>query len=118
MLGFELCQRIRGVLVEDVDYPYLDPSAQIVLRDARAELGELLRRSVRPIQIDAGSASWWTFAGGRINATLKYVLAVTKGWRVVADNFLLRVEGDGVTYDTVNAEVDQEGSRATSTERH
>ena len=26
---------------------------------------------------------------------------------MVADNFLLRVEGDGVTYDTVNAEIDR-----------
>jgi ATP-dependent Lhr-like helicase len=107
MLGFELCQRIRQVLVEDVEYPYLDPAAQVVLRDARGDLGALLRRSVRPIQVEAGSASWWTFAGGRINATLKYVLAVTKGWRVVADNFLLRIEGDGVTFDTVSAQIDR-----------
>lgn len=106
MLGFELCQRIRQVLLEEVDYPYLDPAARAVLHEAREDLGPLLRRT-RPMQIDSGAALWWTFAGGRINATLKYVLAVTKGWRVVADNFLLRIEGDGVTHETVNAEIER-----------
>ena len=106
MLGFELCQRIRQVLVEEVDYPYLDPAARAVLHEAREDLGPLLRRT-RPIQIDSGDALWWTFAGGRINATLKYVLAVTKGWRVVADNFLLRIEGDGVTHETLTAELER-----------
>jgi ATP-dependent Lhr-like helicase len=107
MLGFDLCQRIRQVLVEEVEYPYLDPPARAVLTEARADLGSLLRRSVRPLQLESAGAFWWTFAGGRINATLKYLLAVTKGWRVVADNFLVRIEGDGVTHETVNAEVDR-----------
>ncbi len=107
MLGFELCQRIRQVLVEGTQYPYLDPSAQAVLGEAREELGPLLRRGARPIQVEGDGVSWWTFAGGRINATLKYVLAVTQGWRVVADNFLLRIEGDGVSYDAVSAEIDR-----------
>ncbi|HRE89091.1 MAG TPA: hypothetical protein PK095_08120, partial [Myxococcota bacterium] len=43
---------------------------------------------------------WWTFAGGRINATLRYALeavgAAGGEWKVVADNFLLRVKGDGL----------------------
>lgn len=105
MLGLELCQRVRQVLVEEVEYPYLDPSAQAVLREAREELGPLLRRSVRPMQSESGEVTWWTFAGGRTNATLKYLLAVTKGWKVVSDNFVVRIEGDGVTYDAVDAEV-------------
>jgi ATP-dependent Lhr-like helicase len=107
MLGFELCQRIRQVLVEDVEYPYLDPAAQAVLREAREDLGPLLRRDVRPIQLAAGEATWWTFAGGRIDATLKYLLTLTQGWKVVADNFLVRIEGDGVTHDSVNAAIDE-----------
>jgi len=82
MLGFELCQRIRQVLIEEVDYGYLDPSAAAVLRDAREDLGELLRRRSLAIQAEGGSAVWWTFAGGRINTTLKYLFSITKSWRV------------------------------------
>jgi ATP-dependent Lhr-like helicase len=95
------------MLVEEVEYPYLDPAALVVLTEARQDLGPLLRRGVRSIQLQSESASWWTFAGGRINATIKYLLAVTKGWHVVADNFLVRIEGDGVTHETVNAEIDR-----------
>ncbi len=106
MLGFELCQRVRQVLASEDDYPYLDPAARAVLHEAREDLGPLLRRA-SSMQLDSGTALWWTFAGGRINATLKYVLAVTKGWRVVADNFLLRIEGEGVTHETVHAELER-----------
>ncbi len=107
MLGFDLCQRIRQVLVEEGDYGYLDPSAMAVLQNAREDLGELLRRRALPIQVEDGSATWWTFAGGRINTTLKYLLAITKSWRVVSDNFVMRIEGDAVTHDTMNAEIER-----------
>jgi ATP-dependent helicase Lhr and Lhr-like helicase len=71
-----------------------------------------LRRSTLPIQIEGDCARWWTFAGGRINHTLKYGLEVTEGWKVIADNFHLRVEGDGVGYDTLRAASAQMASPA------
>lgn len=38
---------------------------------------------------------WWTFAGGRINATLRYALeALSPGWKIVPDNFMLKIRGD------------------------
>ena len=52
-----------------------------------------------------GEVQWWTFAGGRVNHTLKYGLEIAEGWRVVADNFLVRIDGDGVTHDTVRAAI-------------
>jgi ATP-dependent Lhr-like helicase len=107
MLSFELCQRIRQVLVEEVEYGYLDPSARGVLRSAREDLGELLRRRALPLQVESGSATWWTFAGGKINTTLKYLFSIMKSWRVVADNFLMRIEGDAVTHEGVTAEVER-----------
>ncbi len=107
MLGLELCQRIRQVLVEDGEFAYLDPAAAAILREAREDLGELLRRRTLAIQAESGTATWWTFAGGRINTTMKYLLGITKSWRVVSDNFLLRIEGDAVTHDAVTAEIDR-----------
>lgn len=103
LLGFELCQRMRRVLAEDVRYPYVDEPGFRHIDEKRNDLGALLQRSTLPIQIDGDSARWWTFAGGRINHTLKYGLEVTEGWKVVADNFQLRVEGDGVSYDAIRA---------------
>ena len=40
-------------------------------------------------------ARWWTFAGGRINHTIEYALEWLEGWKVIPDNFLVRVEGNG-----------------------
>jgi len=102
LLSYDLCQRMRRVLMEQGDYPYLHATAVATLTEQRQELGDLLRRSVRPIQVEAASARWWTFAGGKINYTLKYGIELLGGWKVVADNFSLRIEGDGVTHGAVD----------------
>ncbi len=109
LLGFEVCQQMRRVLVENTDYPYLHKAAQAVLRERREDLGPLLRRAVRAVQVEAGVARWWTFAGGKINYTLKYGLEVLGGWKVVADNVKLRIEGEGVTHGTIDEVVDRMG---------
>ena len=110
MLGFELCQRMKRILIEDKAYPYLDPRSATALSERRENPGELLRRGGLALQLDEGVARWWTFAGGRINHTLKYGLEWRRGWKVVADNFQLRIEGNGLTHEMV-AEVIQEMTR-------
>jgi ATP-dependent Lhr-like helicase len=105
MLGFELCQRIKKLLIEDSEIPYTDAPTREYLRSQREDLGELLRRTNAAIQIEPGVARWWTFAGGRINHTLKYGFEIKEGWKVVADNFLVRVEGNGIGHETVGAAI-------------
>jgi ATP-dependent Lhr-like helicase len=73
----------------------------------RQELGDLLRRPGPAVCIEDSAARWWTFAGGRINHTLKYRLELAEGWKVVADNFALRIEGDGITHDSVRHAITQ-----------
>ena len=95
-LGYEVCQEMKAVLMSDEDYPYLDAKAKASLAEWRGDLGQLLRRSVEPMQFDGTTLTWWTFAGGRINQTLKYALEWQGGWKVVPDNFALKVQGDGL----------------------
>ena len=71
--SFDICNRIKGVLVEETIYPYVDQTAAAHLRAQRDDLGELLLRTSPAIQIEGGQARLWTFAGGRINQTLKYL---------------------------------------------
>lgn len=95
-LGFEVCQKIRQVLEADADLPCLDAVAKTELAALRADLGPLLRRAGPGLQLeDDGQALWWNFAGGRINHTLKYALEAAHGWKVVADNFFVRISGAG-----------------------
>ncbi|MDP9149196.1 MAG: hypothetical protein M3O36_04540 [Myxococcota bacterium] len=104
-LGFEVCQRMRRALIEGVRYPYLDDAAAKHLVEKRADLGDLLRREGPAVQLDGGIARWWTFAGGRINHTVKYAFEVLEGWKAVADNFQLRTEGDAVTHESVRSAI-------------
>ena len=103
LLSFELCQRIRRILSEETAYPYCDPAAAAALQEQRENLGPLLARSgALGMQMDDDVARVWTFAGGRINHTLKYALELLGGWKVVADNFQLRIHGAGISHATVD----------------
>lgn len=104
-LGLELCQRIMRVLTDDVRYPYVEEAAHRHIDERRDDLGKLLRRPGRALQLDGAVARWWTFAGGRVNHTLKYGFEVAEGWKAVADNFQLRIEGDGVNHESVRAAI-------------
>ena len=100
-LGYHLCQKMRDVLTSDVEYPFLDEKAKAAVREWREDLGELLKRTPDGLRQEPGSVKWWTFAGGRINQTLKYAFEHECSWKVVPDNFAVRIEGDGVSLDTV-----------------
>ncbi|MFM7203726.1 MAG: DEAD/DEAH box helicase [Myxococcota bacterium] len=108
-LGFELCQRIKRVL-QGEDHPaYLEDEAWRVLEQQRAAMQTLVGvpRGGVELEVDSegetpGSSSlrelrWWTFAGGRINSTLRYALrALRPDWKVIPDNFLLKIRGEAL----------------------
>ncbi|HZH18365.1 MAG TPA: DEAD/DEAH box helicase [Archangium sp.] len=101
-LGREVCQRIRAVLEGDQPLSYLEEGAARALQELRDDLGPLLRRAGPAVQLDSdGNALWWNFAGGRINHTLKYALELAHGWKVVPDNFFLRISGSGASHEVV-----------------
>ncbi len=103
-LGYEVCQQIRRLLEGEASVAYLDADGAVALAGLRDDLGPLLRRAGAAIQIDGeGHALWWNFAGGKINHTLKYALEVSQGWKVSADNFLLRISGDGVSHGGIES---------------
>lgn len=100
-LGLRLCQKMREVLTSDADYPFLDERGASALAEWRLDLGATLRRGLGSQQEEAGQILWWTFAGGRINHTLKYALEWRQSWKVVADNFGLKIKGDGLSGDAL-----------------
>jgi ATP-dependent Lhr-like helicase len=106
-LGFEVCQEMKAVLSSDDDYAFVDAKGKAALAEWRADLGQLLRRPGMALHADAASVTWWTFAGGRINQTLKYALEWKAGWKVIPDNFSIRIEGEGVSYDAARAQLSE-----------
>ncbi|MFL4905937.1 DEAD/DEAH box helicase [Streptomyces sp. MMS24-I2-30] len=96
-LGFDVCQHILSVLLSDERYPYLDDAAWEVLDERRASMRGTINSLRGGVEFDDGEIRWWTFAGGRINATLRYALeAVAGDWKVIPDNFLIKVRGEDV----------------------
>lgn len=105
-LGREVCQEMRAVLASTEEYGFLDAKARASLAEWRRELGPLLRRGAAAMQFDGDTMTWWTFAGGRINQTLKYALEWKGSWKVVPDNFAVKVEGAGLGFEELERVVD------------
>ncbi|MEQ1501358.1 MAG: DEAD/DEAH box helicase [Myxococcota bacterium] len=92
-LGFDLCQQIRKVLTADDVPAYLHPTAVEALRLQRGALGDLAR-SLEGVEVTDAGVRWWTFAGGRINGTLKQALCAIGGDLAVStDNLGLSFKG-------------------------
>jgi ATP-dependent Lhr-like helicase len=53
------------------------------------------------LRIESEQVLWWTFAGGKINNTIKYGLLFQQNWKITVDNFRIRIEGNGVNSDSV-----------------
>jgi ATP-dependent Lhr-like helicase len=97
-LGYEICQRILRTLREDESFAYLDDPAAAVLAARRDEMRAVLSSDCGGIEAADDEIRWWTFAGGRINATLRYALEAVGGvWKVIPDNFLIKVRGENLS---------------------
>jgi len=94
-LGFEVCQATLRVLTSSDEPAFLTDEALMLLRNKREDFAEVLKPARGGVEFDGDEIRWWTFAGGRINSTLRYALqALNPGWQVVPDNFLVKVRGD------------------------
>ena len=96
-LGHELCQQILAILTAGERFPYLDEHAARVLAERREAMDGILEPGVGCMEEGDDEIRWWTFAGGRINSTLRHAIqTVNADWQVVPDNYLIRVRGEGV----------------------
>jgi len=86
----DLCDEVRAVLADTTEPPYLHPSVIGHLWERREQFAAILAAPGR-VTREPGDIRWWTFAGGRINATLRLALRQLGGWKVTADNFCVRV---------------------------
>lgn len=95
-LGATICGKIREILCGDETYGYLDSRAMQVVMERREEMREVLTEQ-GGVEIREGEIHWWTFAGGKINATLKAGLQEVGGdWKVIPDNFVIKIRGESL----------------------
>ena len=97
-LGFDLCQQIGAVLTSAQSYAYLDAEAVTSLTEERLGMDGITPGPRGGIIVGEGEIRWWTFAGGRINSTLRHGLeALGASWKIVPDNFGLTIRGEDLT---------------------
>lgn len=108
ILSYELCQKIYEILTTDIDYPYIDAQSRYALTEKREDLGVLLSQQSFAAIDDGDRVTWWTFAGGQINYTIKYLLAdLRPEWKVIADNFKIGIEGSEVSVQLLRSALDR-----------
>ena len=107
-LGLALCTKIRDVLAGDDVPAYLTPEAAAALAEQRAAMAVSAAPGRGSVEVAEDELRWWTFAGGRINHTLRHALgALHPDWKIVPDNFLLKVRGEGITCSALTDAIDQ-----------
>ncbi len=96
-LSFPLCRKMRDVLAGSEDYPYLDPKSQARLAALREDRRELLNGAYAPIEYNEKGVIWHTWAGGRINHTLRTVFKIELNADAQTGNEYVRVNCDRST---------------------
>ena len=94
-LSFAVCQKIKEILLSTQQIPYIKSKVGDILNEERAYAQEHLARS--QLVIDDDKHRWYTYAGGRINATLKHALRVIGNWQTTSNNFFLEVKNANTT---------------------
>jgi ATP-dependent helicase Lhr and Lhr-like helicase len=97
-LGFHLCQKILEIITCNDEYPYLTRPVANLLSQERHDMSRLVEPEVGGIHVSGNEVTWRTFAGGRINSTIRYTLGTLEpNWIVTPDNFSVRVRDDNIT---------------------
>lgn len=66
-----------------------------VVAERRAAFSGILTPGRGGLELDTDELRWWTFAGGRINATLRHALQTLEPrWKIIPDNLVLKIRGD------------------------
>jgi ATP-dependent Lhr-like helicase len=96
-LSHAVCRKILDVLTSQDAYGYLRPEAAALLDQRREAMQRFLKPVCGGIQAVEDEFLWWTFAGGRINSTLRYALsAIGRDWSITPDNYHLKVRGQSL----------------------
>ncbi|MCK5800642.1 MAG: ATP-dependent helicase, partial [Deltaproteobacteria bacterium] len=88
LLSWALCQAMRDVLTDDVEDRWWSLRTRQAFETIRAEYS-FLRDEPMPLTKDQESIRWWTFAGGKANNLLAYLLEVRLGAKVMPNNTAL-----------------------------
>jgi len=97
-LGYDLCRKIYSISTSDDEYSYCNDSSSITLSQLRDDRS-FLRLSPAPMEAEEHNVFWWTFAGGRVNNTLKNAVSCLLSCTITTSNYFLRFEANELTIE-------------------
>ncbi len=106
-LSYELCRKMRDILVSTDDYPYLDLESKKLLESMRNDRQAFLSSKFAPIEYDEKGIIWWTWAGGNINNTLRTVFKLELASDVQASNEYVKIKSDLLTLRDYQTAIDK-----------
>lgn len=92
-LGYELCQSMRSVLLDEAMDAGWSERTRNVMTTLRAEYA-FLHDELSPIVRDGQRYHWYTFAGGAANLLLARILEAVLGEKLVSNNLRLSFQDD------------------------
>lgn len=111
-VGYELSRKKRDILVGSEVPAYLSAEAQSWLSSLRADKGSLLVKSFAPLEHGDRGVQWHTWAGGRINNTIRFALKAELGIDVQATNEVVRIPEAAVPWSDISGVIDAMASPA------
>jgi ATP-dependent helicase Lhr and Lhr-like helicase len=105
-LSYELCRKMRDILVSSDDYPFLDIEAKGLLEAMREDRQAFLSSQFAPIALDEKGMIWWTWAGGNINNTLRTIFKIELKTEVHASDEYVKIKSGNISFkqyqETIN----------------
>jgi ATP-dependent Lhr-like helicase len=97
LLSHDLCRAIRLLLAEEGDQPHWSRRARQQMAEVRLAYPWVSADRTNVLFGRDGEVHWWTFGGGRANASLGHQIARNLGCVMTWDNFAVRLRG---SFDT------------------
>jgi len=106
ILSKDLCRKIYSILTKGEEYSYLDERAKATLKQIQKDKENFLRSSLAPIYFSNDEILWWTYAGGRINHTLKFAFkCIYKDLEVTCSNEYIKIKKSKFTISAFQEQI-------------
>ncbi|TAH55298.1 MAG: DEAD/DEAH box helicase [Treponema sp.] len=106
-LGYDVCRKMRDILVSNEDYPYLRTDTRSYLAALRTDKQEYLASDFAPIAHDHKGILWHTYAGGYVNSSIRYALKIELGIDVQATNEYVKISSETLQWNYFTAAVER-----------
>ena len=106
-LGYDVCRKMRDLLVSSDELPYLHNDARAYLVALRADKQGYLASAFAPIAHDHKGILWHTYAGGYVNTSIRYALKIELGIEAQATDEFIKISSEQLPWNDFTTTVEK-----------